>query len=199
LAISVTNPTFAAAFEKLIKMGNLKEFSIPIKGLKKGIHEFDFHITDDFFKNFEGSPIQQADFNVHLVFDKHDSFFDLSFEYEGVINTECDRCTANIQLPYGDKQSLRVKLSLEEHEEDADIVFIHPESSELTVAQFIYEFICLSMPFHKVYDCENDDPRPCDFDILNKINNTPSVEIDFLDVTDDKKNPFTDLKKFFEN
>jgi hypothetical protein len=55
------------------------------------------------------------------------------------------------------------------------------------------------MPFNKVIDCENADKRPCDFEVLNKINITPSVETDLSDVSNDKANPFSDLKKFFEN
>ncbi|NJN33387.1 MAG: hypothetical protein HC817_03165 [Saprospiraceae bacterium] len=47
-------------------MDNLKEFSIPIKGLKTGVHEFNFHIEKSFFEQFEGSAIQDGDFQVHL-------------------------------------------------------------------------------------------------------------------------------------
>ena len=179
-------------------MGNLKEFSLPIRGLKNGVHEYDFEIGSDFFKNFEESPIENGEFDVHLTFDKRDSFFELVFDIEGTVGTECDRCTAGINLPISDSQYLTVKYSIEEREEDAEVVYILHDTSEFNVAKYIYEFICLSVPFHKVYDCENDDPQPCDFAVLNIISpdDTPSVQDDKNDI-ETKKNPFDDLKGKF--
>lgn len=181
-------------------MGNLKEFSLPIKGLKNGVHEYNFDIQEDFFNNFENTPIEKGEFKVHLTFDKRDSFFELVFEIDGTIRTECDRCTAGISLPVSDSQYLTVKYSIEEREEDAEVVYITPEASKLNVAKYIYEFICLSIPFHKVYDCENDDPQPCDFDVLNLISPdvTPSVQEEEKE-SEKKKNPFDDLKNMFNS
>ena len=177
-------------------MDKFKEFSLPIKGLKNGTHEFDFQIEPDFFKNFENSPIQNGHFDVHLTMDKRDAFFELVFDFDGSIDAECDRCTAPIQLHFGDSQYLTVKHSIATQDEDAEVVFISPEAPDFNVAQYIYEFICLSVPYHKVYDCENDDPQPCDFTILNRIVDAPSViEEEIEEKTG--KNPFDDLKKIF--
>jgi uncharacterized protein len=178
-------------------MGNLKEFSLPIKGLKNGVHEYDFAIGSDFFKNFESSPVEEGNFNVHLTLDKRDSFFELSFDIDGTIRTECDRCTATIDLPVVDSQYLTVKYSIEEKEEDAEIAYITHDTSEFNVAKYIYEYISLAVPFHKAYDCENDDPMPCDFDVLNRINPTP-LESESEPI-DKKKNPFDDLKGLFNS
>ena len=76
-------------------MKNLKEFSLPIKGLKSGVHEFDFEIGNDFFKNFENSPIEEGNFNVHLTFDKHDAFIEMY-----LITTEASELNAiDVQRP----------------------------------------------------------------------------------------------------
>lgn len=174
-------------------MNPFKEFSLPIKGLKNGFHSFNFQIDKTFFARFEASPIQNASFDVTVEMDKRDSFFELTFDFDGTMQTECDRCTASIEMPFGDTQMLIVKMSEEEVTEDADVVFISPDAYEFNVAQYIYEYICLAEPFHKVYDCENDEPRPCDFDILEKI--TPSVPEQ--ESEDSIKNPFLDLKNLF--
>lgn len=178
-------------------MGNLKEFSLPIKGLKNGVHEYDFEIGSDFFKNFESSPVEEGNFTVHLTLDKRDSFFELSFDIDGTIRTECDRCTATIDLPVVDSQYLTVKYSIEEKEEDAEIAYITHDTSEFNIAKYIYEYISLAVPFHKAYDCENDNPMPCDFDVLNRINPTPSVSES--EPVEKKKNPFDDLKELFDS
>ena len=174
-------------------MNTFKEFSLPIKGLKNGYHTFNFQIDKTFFTHFEGSTIQNGVFDVTVEMDKRDSFFELTFDFDGTMQTACDRCTTMIELPFGDTQTLIVKMTQEEQNENADIVFIHPDAHEFNVAQYIYEFICLAEPFLKVYDCENDDPRPCDFDVLNKI--TPSVSDETSE--DTVKNPFQDLKNLF--
>ncbi len=179
-------------------MDNLQEFSIPIKGLKTGIHEFDFQIEKSFFEQFEGSTIQDGDFEVHLKFDKRESFFELFFDFDGEILTDCDRCMTPIRLPFGGDAHLTVKLTLETLEEDAEVVYISPEESHFNVAQYIYEFIALAVPIFKTYDCENDDPRPCDFDILNRLNPDPSVS-GSPKSEEVKKNPFGDLKNLFDN
>jgi uncharacterized protein len=174
-------------------MDKLKEFSLPIKGLKNGIHEYDFQIEADFFENFENSPIQNGYFDVHVTLDKRDAFFELVFDFDGTIQTECDRCTASIDLPFGDTQYLTVKFSIEESEDDAEIVFITHDTSIFNVAKYIYEFICLSVPYHKTYDCENDEKPPCDFDVLNRISDEPLAE----EKEEENKNPFGDLKNMF--
>lgn len=174
-------------------MNALKEFSLPIKGLKNGYHTFNFQLDETFFALFEASPIQKGWFDVTVEMDRRDSFFELTFDFDGTMQAECDRCTASIELPFGDTQTLVVKVSEEAQKEDADVVFMHPDAHEFNVAQYIYEFICLAEPFLKVYDCENDNPKPCDFDILNKI--SPSVPSNSND--DSVKNPFQDLKNLF--
>jgi uncharacterized protein len=174
-------------------MDKLKEFSLPIKGLKNGIHEYNFQIDGEFFENFENSPIEKGNFDVHVTLDKRDAFFELVFDFDGTIQTECDRCTASIDLPFGDTQNLTVKYSLEESEDDAEIVFITHDTSIFNVAKYIYEFICLSVPYHKTYDCENDEKPPCDFDVLDRISDEPIAE----EKEEENKNPFGDLKNIF--
>ena len=180
-------------------MDALKEFSIPIKGLKNGVREFEFKIGSDFFKHFEGSPITEGTFDVRLTFDKRDSFIELIFDFDGTMRTDCDRCTASIDLPFGDSHFLTVKYSIEDQEEDAEIVYISPEDSHLNVAQYVYEFVSISVPFHKTYDCENDNPRPCDVDILKRFDPSVSELPKEVKETEDKKNPFNDLKNLFNN
>ena len=179
-------------------MNTLKEFSLPIKGLKNGFHSFNFQIDQSFFAHFEASPIQVGAFDVAVDLDKRDSFFELTFDFDGTMQTDCDRCTATINLPFGDTQYLTVKMSedLKDEPEEADIVFISPDAHEFNIAQYIYEFVCLAAPYHKIYDCENDDPRPCDLDILKKL--TP-IDPSVSDDISEKKMPFEGLKNLFDN
>lgn len=179
-------------------MNAFSEFSLPIKGLKNGNHSFNFQIDKAFFEKFEGSPIENGTFDVQIEMDKREHFFELTFDFEGSVKTECDRCTAAIDLPFSGTHYLSVKASHETHEEDIDIVWISLDESSFNVAKYIYEFICVSMPYNKTYDCENDETPPCDFEVLKHISgvveDTPSVS---EEKTAAVKNPFSNLKDLF--
>lgn len=161
---------------KRATMDPLITYSIPVKGLHNGIHQFEFQIDRLFFENFENSPIAESDILVKLEFDKRSDMYVLQFELEGTVRTQCDRCAADINLPVADRQRLLVKFSTEEEPEEADVIFINPEAQQLNVAKYIYEYICLAVPLIRVYDCENDDPRPCNEEALRYLSNGGHTE-----------------------
>lgn len=150
-------------------MDPLSPFSIPVKGLHHGVHQYDFQIDRSFFEQFEASPIAEGNIEMTLYFDKRPEMFVLEFEFEGKVRTECDRCTAAIDLPIADSQQLLVKFSYEAMPEEAEVIYVNPEISHFNVAQYAYEYICLALPMIKVYDCEDDAPRPCNEEMLRLI------------------------------
>ena len=175
-------------------MDALKEFIIPIKGLSNSIYRYAFKVKPDFFKHFENSEIENGFFDVDVVLDKRVNFFELTFDIKGKFRTDCDRCTASIELPMSNTQFLTVKMSEETVDEDAEIVFIHPDTSHFNIARYIYEFIVLSLPFNRTYDCEKENPRPCDMSVLNILEKNSIRE---EKPKSDKSNPFNDLKNLF--
>ena len=149
-------------------MNALVPFSLPIQGLRDGVHGFQFEINQDFFSCFEGAPFSDGQIEMDLVMDKRPSLIVLEFDFSGTVRTECDRCLAEIDLPIEGSQRLMVKYSEEgEETSDADVWYIHPEAEELNVAQFAYEYVVLSVPMVRVYDCQSEDPPVCDFEMLD--------------------------------
>ena len=173
-------------------MSGLIQFQLPVKGLKYGLHNYEFQIDSQFFKEFEESPIQIADVNVELGFDKSPDMFVLDFNIRGKIKTECDRCLSVIDLPIESRNQLLIKLSQEEQSDDADIIFMDPEISNLNVAEYIYDFIVLSVPLKKVYDCMSDIPPPCNFQMLEYLNKTDLN-------SSEEENPFKEALKNWSN
>jgi len=174
-------------------MDGLIEYAIPVKGLGNGIHEFHFRIGEDFFSHFEGSPIKKGNVEVDLTFDKRTDMFVFIFSFEGKVQTECDRCLVGIHLPIGGEERLIVKFSLDNQEEDAEVIYVNPEVPKINVARYIYEFIILAIPIIKVYDCEAEDNPPCNEEMLGflEINEYPEEE------KKDTSNPiWEELKKF---
>ena len=112
--------------------------------------------------------IKKGLLSIQLTFDKSVNVSTMIFDIEGKISTTCDRCTAEINLPIVDQHSILLKLG-EEKDSTDEVMYIHPETSELNLSQIIYEFIVLSVPIMKVYDCEYDEPLPCNASILDKL------------------------------
>lgn len=152
-------------------MSGLVPFTLPLKGLRTGIHAFQFTIGASFFQEFEQSLVQEGALTVKLELDKQPNMFVLNFDLAGVVDTECDRCLAAIQLPVATQQQLLVKLSEEapEDAEDPEVLYLHPETSELNVASYIYEYTILAIPMIKVYNCAAAEPRPCNQELLDLL------------------------------
>ena len=168
-------------------MDTLVQYTIPIKGLGPGVHQFDFHIDSDFFTHFENSPIQEGDLQLQLIFDKRADLFVLEFDFQGTVKTDCDRCLTEIDLPISGQQRLLVKFSLEEELEEAEVIYIHPEAQKLNVSKYIYEFICLAMPIIKVYDCEEEENRPCNEEMLGYLDIEEEENTDSNPIWDELK------------
>lgn len=158
-------------------MNVLSKFSIPYKGMGFGIHNLEYDIDSSFFSHFEASHIENGSFKILVELDKRHDHSILSVDIDGYTKTNCDRCLEDIDLPmYGDYK-LHIKHS-EEGESTDEIMYIHPETSIFNLAQIIYEFVLLSMPIIKAYDCENDEKPPCNYKVLDRLDAQPSEDIE---------------------
>lgn len=173
-------------------MSGLIQFQLPVKGLKDGLHNYEFDIDSEFFKEFEESPIQNANVVVEMIFDKSPDMFVLDFHIKGKIQTDCDRCLSPINLPIESKNQLLIKLTQEETQNEADIVFVDSAISILDVSEYIYDFIILSVPLKKVYDCLSENPRPCNLKMLEYLNQNQTDLIK-------EDNPFKEALKNWSN
>lgn len=143
-------------------MNALDHFSIPVLGLRDGLHEYDFNIGREFFQCFQDSPIEDANVEVHFLFDKRPDLYEMTFEFEGTVKVACDRCLEEFDLPIDDRQFLLVKFD-EKEWEDADVIYILKGTPKLNVAKYIYEFINLAVPMMKTHD---DAGERCDPEML---------------------------------
>jgi uncharacterized metal-binding protein YceD (DUF177 family) len=146
-------------------------YSIPIQGLKTGIHHYKFVLDSAFFSNFEESPITECSLQYAVKLDKRPDMLLFDFEMEGYVNAECDRCTAEIELPIDTQRQLIVKYGDAEGETEDEVVFIHPETSSFNLAPYLYEFAVLALPITNTYDCQSEQNPPCNFEVLDYLKN----------------------------
>ena len=163
----------------------LDHFSIPFLGLKVGLHQLKFEVDNDFFAEFENSQVKEGVLTINLDLDKRSHMAVLDFSLDGSVVTECDRCMEEITLPVKGAYILHAKYSEQAMDPTDEIIYIHPRLDKLNVAQYIYEYIHLSIPMAKT--CESDPNASCNEDILNRFEE--EVEDDGGEV---KTNPMWD-------
>jgi len=149
-------------------MAFFDQFTLPVKGLHIGFHEYQFDIDDAFFKASDTDIIESGKFHVDLSLEKNMDMMILTIDFEGHWKTACDRCTADIDLPVIGSNEILIKYG-EKELDDGDIIYIMKESSELNVAKIILDSIIVSLPIMKTFDCDSSEPRPCDQTVLDRL------------------------------
>ncbi|MCH2223249.1 MAG: DUF177 domain-containing protein [Crocinitomicaceae bacterium] len=157
-----------------------KEYQIPFVGLKLGIHDFEFEITDRFFENIEYSIVQKGNVKVHFSLEKKETMMIGNYQLEGVVGTTCDRCTDPIDVQIEGEYRLIYKFDNEDTD-DETLIVVFPEEFEINIKQSILEFISVSLPsrtMHEKGDCNEEM-----LDLLNEytINSEPIGDEDVED------------------
>ncbi|MBA3663981.1 MAG: DUF177 domain-containing protein [Bacteroidetes bacterium] len=149
------------------------QYIIQFAGLPVGIHEFEFDVTDKFFTSIESSEIQRANLHVLAILTKQNNLLQMSFEINGTVGVECDRCLKDFDFPVEAEEVLVIKHG--NPDESTDEILVIPEGEdEFDVAQYIYEYIVLALPVRKV-PCELDEESfKCDYETLEKLNSISS-------------------------
>ena len=141
-------------------MNRRREYEIAFVGLKPGIHEYQYQITDKFFEDFQQQDFKNCSANVKLTLDKKSAFMQLKFEVGGTLEVICDRCNSKLPLDLWDEFNITVKMVedpelMNEEEDDPDMYYIAQGDSHLDVSNWIYEFINLSIPMQRM--CADDE------------------------------------------
>ena len=177
-------------------MSYRREFEIAFVGLKPGIHEYNYEITDKFFERFQQQDFSNCKANVKLSLDKKNSFMLLKFEIGGSLLANCDRCNNELMLELWDEFNIVVKIVEEpelmnDQEDDPDVYYISRGGSHIDVADWIYEFINLSIPMQKVCGLNDKNGAACNQDALDALRKMEPEE------TEKKYNPiWKGLEKF---
>ena len=155
-------------------MSQRREYEIAFVGLKPGEHEYNYEITDKFFEPFQQQDFTNCQAKIKLRLDKKTGFMLLKFDVDGTADVICDRCGNNLKLQLWDEFNIVVKLvddpeEMNSQEEDPDVYYLGRNESHLSVQDWIYEFINLSIPFQKM--CKEDEiggPQ-CNNEVLEKL------------------------------
>ena len=157
-------------FAVLFKSGMGKsQYIVLFGGLPVGLHEFEFEVNDSFFSKIENSEITRAQLDVKALLTKQNNLLQMSFDIEGTVGIECDRCLKDFDFPIAASENLVIKHG--NPDESTDEILVIPEGQEeFDVAQYLYEYIILALPARRV-PCELDAEQfECDQEVLQKLN-----------------------------
>ena len=133
-------------------MEQIMLYSIPYKGLKNGVHEFDFQVDDALFEAYDRVEIKGGDCCAHVVMKRSETMLELAVTIEGEVICECDRCLEDCPIGVDYEGELVVKFSDEIDDYDGEVMWISPSESSLDLTQYIYESIVLSLPYRRVHE-----------------------------------------------
>lgn len=176
-------------------MKGLNKYNIEIYKLDNHGHEFDFNVDETFFEHFEHSPVTQGNVQVHVFFDKHETFIEANFHFEGEVTLTCDRSLELFQYPLDLDDKLIYKYGAEEKEIDDQIIIITKQTQTVNIAQFIYDTIGLSIPFKKLHPKYKDEEyENSDEGLMIYRDEDKGVEEEEIDSTDPRWDILKNLK-----
>jgi len=170
-------------------MNTLSKYNIVFKGLKTGIHKFNFHVGKDLFDYFGKEIINDSDISAKVVLEKQDALIILNFDISGTVYIQCDRCMDYYDQPVKSKNKILVKYKGEENE---DVIIIRPENSEINIGKLIHDFIVLALPLKRVHPYDENGNSLCNPEMIKRIKELSVTE----KRTDDR---WKELKKLLNN
>ncbi len=145
-----------------------EDYTISFVSLSEGEHYYNYNIDKSFFADIEYSPIKESSVDVAVTLIKHRNFLDLHFELKGTVQLPCDRCLELFNLPINNQFQLIIKFEEDpvpvEDQDKTEIQYIDTSTTEINVAQPIYEYINLSLPIKRIHPNDN-----CNNAVIEKL------------------------------
>lgn len=181
-------------------MKSLKQYSIPHTGLKLEKHHFEYDVNDTFFDEFEYSLAKKGTLKVKLVLDKQETILILSFQIDGFVYLNCDRCLSEYPQKISTSDRLIAKFSEDTDIEDAteEVIVLTKNDTEVNVAPFIYEMITLAIPYINLCDAPGND-AVCDEEMIAKLKELSVEKDDNNEKEEDKADPRWEALKKIKN
>ena len=158
-------------------MNLANDYTIPFTGLKIGKHAYEFQLGKTFFEQFEYSEISECDIFIDIILEKQSNMLILDFEFEGVIETICDRCQESVEIELEGKFRLIVKFSDFTDVTDDEILVLGPNEVDVDLKQYFYEYSHLSLPHKRVHDSLEE----CNEDVISILQSLKPDSEDDID------------------
>ncbi|MCX7697819.1 MAG: DUF177 domain-containing protein [Bacteroidales bacterium] len=138
----------------------MKNFIIAFRGLRDGVHYFNWHVDTSFFENDDFDQLDFADVNISVVLRKKERIMEFDFNFEGSVTHVCDRCLLPVTLSISRKEHLIAQETYKkEISFDENLIYYNENENEIDFNFFIREIIFLSLPMKIVHPEGECDPE----------------------------------------
>lgn len=155
-------------------------YRIPFKGLKNGVHEFEFVLGKEFFETYEEIQDTEGELNANVVLTKSEILISLKININGFVKAVCDRCLDEFDLPIEGETELFVKFGKEKEELAENLLVVSDKEDSIDLNDLFYELYILNYPL-KVMHPEVDGKSTCNEKMLNKLNEYSVDSEDYID------------------
>ncbi|MBS1557657.1 MAG: DUF177 domain-containing protein [Bacteroidetes bacterium] len=135
----------------------VKEYSVNILGLSKGVHTFEFQLGELFLKKYDPAATALGNFTATVTLDKRDTFIEADFKINGTARLTCDRSLDEYDYPLSLKRKVVFKYGEVPQEISDEIIIISTHQAQLELGQLMYEFLSLEIPMKKLHPRYNND------------------------------------------
>ncbi len=151
-------------------MKTRNQYIIPFGGLKDKVYNFESEVSEEFFDEFKNLEIKSGDLKTKICLDKKVNLLVLDIFIEGYVTIQCDRCLEYYEQELEFEGKLFVKFSenVADNDISEEVIFLHPDDQEIDLKQYIYESICLSLPYKRVHPDKNGKST-CNIEMLKHI------------------------------
>ncbi len=136
--------------------------TIQFSGLKPGNYKYQYTLDDSFFSDYKNEKILGGEVVFDVEFEKNERMMMLYFDYSGKVLTTCDRCLGEMEWPINGKQVLCVKISDNETSDNEDVVILPESAYKIDLAQWMYEYIVISLPIQCIHPDDKNGNSTCD-------------------------------------
>lgn len=150
-------------------MEYLDNYIVSLDDIKNQEIHFDYEIGKEFFACFDNEEVNDGKLICSLDITKEPRMYVFAFKIEGYVVVTCDRCLDEFNFELDDEYELMVKLGSVNEEETEDVVIISSNTKEINVAQYIYEYIHLSLPLKKIHPEDESGKSLCNQEMVKKL------------------------------
>lgn len=132
---------------------------VQFSGLKPGKYEYNYVLDKTFFEGYENEELRDGKVIFKVILERRERMLLFTFTFEGNVKSICDRCLGEIDVPVCGEEMLCVKFSDTETSEDEDVVFLPEGAYQIDLAQWMYEYVAVSMPMQHVHpegECDEE-------------------------------------------
>jgi uncharacterized protein len=157
-------------------MNYISKYEIAFKGLKEGIHRYEYELDDKFFDKFENSEVKKGSLKAEVILTKQSTLMIFEFSTKGTVELLCDLCLDSYNQKVANKSKLYVKFGSEEEVLSDDVIVLSQDDFQINIAQYLYELVILGLPIKHVHPVKKNGQSACDPEMIAKLNEYLVVE-----------------------